>query len=336
MSNEMIRFEGASVAPLALNSLDEVMRLGETLARSGFFSDATQAAQACVKILAGAELGMGPIASMQNFHVIKGKLTLGANALAQAVKQSGRYDYRVRTSTAELCEIEFFENGESVGVSPFTIAEARKAGTQNLDKFPRNMLFARAMSNGVRFFCPDAVRGTQYTPEEIADTDEPRQAAPLRLAPTPVPVRIESGAVALVSTEDADRIADMWRQIEEVSGRSADLNAFIAKKGAPDIYSLPADVAARIIRDLEITLDKVTRAASVAQHSAESGAALDAAIARAEASGIKPEHWQAEMHATTGSDAIVALTDAQVTEFVDLLNAWASRNEAKARAQQPA
>ena len=51
---------------------------------------------------------------------------------------------------------------------------AVKAGTKNMDKFPRNMLFARAMSNGQKWYCPDAFNGaTVYTPEELgAETDE--------------------------------------------------------------------------------------------------------------------------------------------------------------------
>jgi len=63
---------------------------------------------------------------------------------------------------------------ESIGKSEFTAADAAKAGTQNMGKFPRNMLFARAMSNGVRWYCPDVFSGNSvYTPEELgARTDD--------------------------------------------------------------------------------------------------------------------------------------------------------------------
>ncbi|RDT44717.1 hypothetical protein DXF87_27490, partial [Enterobacter roggenkampii] len=36
-----------------------------------------------------------------------------------------------------------------------------------MDKFPKNMLFARAMSNGVKWFTPDVFSGPVYTPEEL-------------------------------------------------------------------------------------------------------------------------------------------------------------------------
>jgi len=48
-----------------------------------------------------------------------------------------------------------------------TIEQARKQGSQNLDRLPLNMLFARAISNGVRFHCPDVFMGAVYTPDEL-------------------------------------------------------------------------------------------------------------------------------------------------------------------------
>ena len=54
-----------------------------------------------------------------------------------------------------------------IGNSTFTIDDAKKAGTKNVDKFPKNMLFARAMSNGVRWYTPDIFNGSVYTPEEL-------------------------------------------------------------------------------------------------------------------------------------------------------------------------
>lgn len=159
-------------------NVDDTLRLGKVLAESGFFADARQAAQAVAKILAGREMGFGEITAMTGIHVINGRVAVGANLMAAAVKKSGKYDYRVREMTPDVCKIEFLQREgskwESLGISEFTLADARKAGTKNLDKFARNMLFARAMSNGVRWYCPDALGGAPvYTPEEMgADTDE--------------------------------------------------------------------------------------------------------------------------------------------------------------------
>ena len=162
-----------------IKSYSDVESVAKAMVASGFFNDATKISQAIVKIMAGAEIGIGPFGSMNGIHIIQGKPAFGANVMASKVKSSGgRYNYRVTEMSDTVCTIEFMEhfNGSwtAIGTSSFSIADAKKAGTKNLDKFPRNMLFARAMSNGVRWFCPDVMNGsTVYTPEELgADVDQ--------------------------------------------------------------------------------------------------------------------------------------------------------------------
>lgn len=162
----------ASVAnKLQVNTIDDLQRLGEILSKSGFFKDCTDAAKAVVKILAGSELGSPAFSSMTGIYIIQGRPALGANLMAAAVKRSGKYDYRVVELSDRICQIEFFQNSKAIGVSEFTAADAQKAGTQNISKFPRNMLFARCLSNGCRWFCPDIFLGAPvYTPEELGAT----------------------------------------------------------------------------------------------------------------------------------------------------------------------
>lgn len=156
---------------LKIDTIDDLQRLGEILSRSGFFEDCKQAAQAAVKILAGAELGFPAFSSMCGIYIIKGKPAIGANLMAAAVKRSPRYDYRVLELNDRICKIAFFDGNREIGVSEFSAADAHKAGTQNMWKFARNMLFARAMSNGCRWFTPDIFLGAAvYTLEELGAT----------------------------------------------------------------------------------------------------------------------------------------------------------------------
>jgi hypothetical protein len=131
------------------------------------FPDVKTAAQAIVKIQAGQEIGIPPFAAMSGIHIIQGKPTIGAGVMASCVKGSNKYDYRVVESTEQVCSIDFYQGKEKIGNSTFTIADAKKAGTKNLDKFPKNMLFARAMSNGVKWYTPDVFSGPVYVPEEM-------------------------------------------------------------------------------------------------------------------------------------------------------------------------
>jgi hypothetical protein len=155
-----------------VKSTSDALSIGETFFKSGMFSDIKSAQQAVVKIMAGAEMGISPFAAMAGIHIIQGKPTIGAGLMAARVKGFGKYDYRVLEHTDKVCSIEYFQVAKSLGISTFTIEDARKAGTKNLDKFPKNMLFARAMSNGVKWYTPDIYESPVYVPEEMEAVTE--------------------------------------------------------------------------------------------------------------------------------------------------------------------
>lgn len=162
----------AEMKQLQLLPTNDVLTLAKQFAESGMFSDTKQAQQAFVKIQAGQEIGIPPFAAMTGIHIIQGKPTLGAGLIASRVKGSGKYDYKVVEMTDKNCSIDFYQGKEHIGNSSFSIEDAKKAQTKNIDKFPKNMLFARAISNGVKWFCPDVFSGPVYTPEEMQETTQ--------------------------------------------------------------------------------------------------------------------------------------------------------------------
>lgn len=148
-------------------SVSDISVMAKTFAESGLFTDSKDMAKAFVKIQAGQEIGIAPFQAMSGIHIIQGKPTIGAGIMASKVKGSGKYDYKVIQQDASACILEFFEGKTSIGKSSFTIEDAKAAGTQNVTKYARNMLFARAISNGVKWFCPDVFTGPVYTPEDF-------------------------------------------------------------------------------------------------------------------------------------------------------------------------
>ena len=170
--------------------------LGQIFVESGFFADAKEQSQAVVKILAGREVGLQPIEAMTGIHIIKGKISFGANMMASAVKKHPNYNYKVTKHSEKECVIDFYELGEKVGTSSFTLDDAKKAGVMTTGgswyKYPKAMLFARAMSAGVRYYCPDVFgHAPVYVPEEMGATvneeGEPLNVTPERKA-EPLPV----------------------------------------------------------------------------------------------------------------------------------------------------
>ena len=158
--------------------LTTIQRMGGLLAASGYFADAREMAQAAVKVMAGEELGIPPIASMMGINIIKGKVALGGNLIASRIRAHG-YEFEVQLDN-KGCVIRFFgkpdANGQrkSMGSSSFTEEDAKAAGLLSSDtyrKFPRNMFFNRAMSNGAKWYTPEVFAGAPiYTPEELGAT----------------------------------------------------------------------------------------------------------------------------------------------------------------------
>ncbi|MEI6490074.1 MAG: hypothetical protein WCP52_13975 [Bacteroidota bacterium] len=186
------------------------------------FTDIKSAAQAMVKIIAGQEIGIPPFASMSGIHIIQGKPTIGAGLIASSIKGSGKYDFRVVDHSEKICSIEFFQGKESLGISTFTIDDAKKAGTKNIDKFPKNMLFARAISNGVKFYTPDVFSGPVYTPEEM---EQVTIDAPVEVLPD-----YDDVIEAINNAVDKAELTSLWKALpKEMRSASELIETFKAK-----------------------------------------------------------------------------------------------------------
>jgi hypothetical protein len=203
----------------------EIMSIGKAFAESGMFPDIKSAAQAIVKIQAGSEIGIPPFASMSGIHIIQGKPTIGAGVMAAMVKGSNKYDYRVIESSELICSIDFFQGKEKIGNSTFTIADAKKAGTKNLDKFPKNMLFARAISNGVKWYTPDVFSGPVYVPEEMQTVTEDISHAVVEEVTT-----IEQAKIMINAVTDVDVIAAVYKSLPKELQKDKAIIAHCAAK----------------------------------------------------------------------------------------------------------
>jgi hypothetical protein len=226
-----------------------VFTLAKVLGDSGYFADARGAAQVVVRVLAGRELGFGPIASMTGIHVIQNKVTLSAGLMAACVRRSGRYDYCIQRLDAEGCVIEFLRDGQVIGTSAFTLADAKRAGLDsntNWRKYPRNMLFARAISNGARWFSPDLFGGSPvYTPDELGAAVDGETGEVL-------------GDARVVSEPrlSPDEFARLQGLIEETL---TDITQIQSHYGVPSLLDLTPEQYARAVSILEGKLTKQTQ-----------------------------------------------------------------------------
>lgn len=171
-------------------SYRQAVELGHVLAASGYFKDATSAAQAAVKVMVGSELGFAPMASIMGVHIVEGRPMIGGNLLAAMLKRDPHFDYRIDELTTTVgrsdddglpnegtCRLVFTCDG--VDLEPpveFTIEHARQAGllkrNGNWDKWPTKMLYWRALSWGVDFHCPHLAGGVPLLTEGEIEGDD--------------------------------------------------------------------------------------------------------------------------------------------------------------------
>lgn len=209
-------------APFVPLSFERTMQLAEVLARSGFFTSAKTAAQAAVKIMAGAEYGIQPVIAMQNVYVIDGKTALSDVLIGMLIDGSDRYDYRILVTTNRECQIAFYRDNKLRGTEIWTMDDATTAGLNTKDnwrKYPKAMLYARTISSGTKKFIPGVLRGgAVYIPDELGD-DAPEYSNALRTNPfTDDPDGAEAGAwrevaPALLTPTQRDTINRAFTQL---------------------------------------------------------------------------------------------------------------------------
>ena len=159
-------------------------RIAEKLFRAGVFSAEVKSADtAFAIILAGDELGFDPMASARNVALVKGKVSLSADAMVGLVKRSSVCAaWHVVDSTATECTITTTRHGDATPtVLTYTIAMATRAGltgSQTWRAHPEAMLRARCGAALARAVYPD-VCGGLYEPDEAEEIR--RGSAPARV-----------------------------------------------------------------------------------------------------------------------------------------------------------
>lgn len=193
----------------ALMDDDEIRRtyrIAEALYASGAYKDVRRAETAFAKMVIGRDLGLSPAQSMSGIYLVEGGVQMHYAMLGQFVRGREGYDYRPgwikdeggpddavqvvwhdEEDAADLrpivgAVIEFTVEGKRRGVSRFTLDDARQAGLIKessraaWNTAPRNMLMARAMSNGVKWFVPEVLGGLPVYVEGELPKVEDRKA----------------------------------------------------------------------------------------------------------------------------------------------------------------
>lgn len=151
-------------------SLGDMQQLAKAVAASGLFGMKTTEQAMALMAIAQAE-GRPAASAAMDYHIVNNRPTLKADTMLARFQSSGG-SVEWHKYTDEVAEATFTHpKGGSVRLS-WDMARAEKAGVMGnptWKKYPRAMLRARTISEGIRTVYPGILNG-MYTPEEIEDT----------------------------------------------------------------------------------------------------------------------------------------------------------------------
>lgn len=171
--------------------------MATAIAKSGLFGVKTSDQAVALMVIAQAE-GRHPGSVANDYHIIQGRPSLKADTmLSRYLAAGGTVKWTSYTNTKVAAIFSHPQSG-SIEVE-WTMDMAKAAGLAGKDNwkgFPRAMLRARVISEGVRTSYPGVSNGI-YTPEEIEDMP--------RLAPVDVSPGAENQGATVVEGELIER-----------------------------------------------------------------------------------------------------------------------------------
>lgn len=202
-----------------MNITNDIIRAADPLGGTALIAAASSLApdalrgrpqDALMVIMAGREMGLQPMQALRMLVIIKGKVTLTADATVALVRRSADCaEWRLVESTAQRATYLTKRRGDTEPTTlTWTIEQAQRAGLtggQGWRLYPEAMLRARCASALARVVYPDLVAGI-YDPDELA---APLDAAPAVQVPT---VRVDAAAPEGMSQDVLVEIVDEQRR----------------------------------------------------------------------------------------------------------------------------
>lgn len=158
------------------HAVSDIERMAAAISKSNLFGVATVEQAVTLCLVAQAE-GRHPASAAQDYHIIKGRPSKKADAmLRDFISGGGKIEWHQLDDTK--ADATFSHPAGGTVRIDWDMARAKMAGlsTDMWKKYPRQMLRARVVSEGVRTVYPMATSG-MYVPEEVQEFEAPRQPA---------------------------------------------------------------------------------------------------------------------------------------------------------------
>ncbi len=169
--------------PAIAVSVSDMQTMAVAVAKSNLFGMKTPDQALALMLIAQAE-GMHPAIAARDYHIIQGRPALKADAMLARFQAAGGSVKWTSLADDKVSAVFSHPQGGSIEVD-WDMKRARAAelgGKDMWKKYPRQMLRARVISEGIRTVFPGCIAGF-YTPEEVQDFDSKAPAPPRDVTP---------------------------------------------------------------------------------------------------------------------------------------------------------
>ena len=216
---------------------NRIMKMGEIIAKSRLYG-VENAEQAITLMMQAYADGSNIMEAIRDYHIIKGRASLKADAmLARFQRAGGSVQWGEYTEKAVTGTFSHPQGG-SVEIT-WTIEMAKKAGLAEKDNwrnYPRAMLAARCISEGVHKVYPGACVGL-YTKEEVEDMSPDKPEPEMEIV-MPEKAKPAEGQATVIEPSDeelkaegaaivSDRLISKERQTQLWNDSGKNLKAYV-------------------------------------------------------------------------------------------------------------
>jgi len=162
-----------SEAMVKASDLDGLMRVADMLGKAGPMLPAhiKSPGEALAVIMAGAELGIPPMASLRGIHLVKGKVGMDYSLMIGLLRRAG-YGVQWVAKSGTRCEFLLTYRDGTTHTEVWDVERAKKAGLWGnagpWTNYPEAMLTARCVSSAARAFAGDVLAGC-YSMDEVRE-----------------------------------------------------------------------------------------------------------------------------------------------------------------------
>lgn len=172
-------------------SFDEMRAFAHVAVKSRFYGFKSEDEMLPLMLIAQSQ-GRSFTSVVEEYSVINGRPALKSESMLARFQKAGGHIQWTELSDKRCAAVFSHPQCSPVEVD-WDLDRAKAAGLSGRDmwrKFPRNMLKARVISDGVRTAYPACLGGV-YTPEELGDMEPAASVSRPAVAPSPHPLAVE-------------------------------------------------------------------------------------------------------------------------------------------------